>query len=165
MQFRYRPGTWNASDMTSAYAIDNWAVQADQGAHQWFVASPSEMAREYDRVIADTLDHSVGVEGSYNLTWYFALATAGMLDYAIATLFPTDGLNEVATIVTRTPRGWKCLNITAHYTQPADTGQTKPRGLAVLNWQVRFTDGTLANSGGSHSLAHNISHNIGGIPA
>lgn len=166
-EFRARAGTWDAADMTSAYNLQDYPIQSDQRNYPWIIASPSELFREFDAQTGGGLDGTIRNIGRWNGAWYLGALTPLMFDYVQDTLFPADGVNEALTIVTYTvKRGWLCLNIQAHLLEPADFGTTKPRGQLLTNVKlIAFNEGTEADSGGSHSLAHNISHNIGGVPA
>ncbi len=167
-EHRIRVGTWNAADMTSTYDIRNFPLQDDQlNYYLWMPpVSPSGFMRQYDAVITDTLDGTRGGIGRYNGSWLFDPITPMMAQYWRNTYFPTDGWNEVVTIVTYSIyEGWICLNLNAHWNDPALVVQARPGSRTVSGLRIDFDEGVLAASGGSHSLAHNISHNIGGIPA
>ena len=45
-KFRIRAGTWDASDMTDTYDVENFPVQTDQRNYPWFIVTPSELFRE-----------------------------------------------------------------------------------------------------------------------
>lgn len=165
-QFRARPGTYNASDMTSTYNIDDYPIQSDQQTYQWLIATPSELFREYDAQTGGGLDGTVRNIGRWNGSWYFGGLTPLMFDYVQATLFPTDGVNEALTIVTYTAkRGWVCLNIRAHLLEPADYGTTQPRGKLLTSVRlIDFNDGVEAVSGGEFTSEFTSEFVHGGIP-
>lgn len=166
-QFRARAGTYNASDMTSAYAIENYAIQSDQRTYPWIIATPSEMFREFDAQTRGGLDGTLRNIGKWNGSWYFGALTPMMFEYVQATLFPTNGVNEALTVVTYTvKRGWVCLNIQAHLLEPAEFGTTKPRGQVLTNVRlIDFNEGNEADSGGDFNSDFNSDFNLGGIPA
>lgn len=163
--FRYRAGTYPANQMTSAYNVESFPMQSDQRNYPWKIITPSEMARRYDARTGGGLDGTVRFIGSWNLRWYFTAITPLMLDYVLDTMFPTDGVNEVCTIVTYTARdGWICLNATAHFVEPADAGESKPRGLFLHGVYIEFDEGTIAGTGGDFNSDFSSDFYIGGIP-
>lgn len=164
-QFRARAGTYDASDMTSTYNIQDYPVQSDQRNYPWIIATPSEMFREFDAQTRGGLDGTLRNIGRWNGSWYFGALTPLMFDYVQDTLFPTDGVNETLTIVTYTvKRGWVCLNVQAHLIDPTDTGSTRPRGQLLTNVRlIDFTEGTEADSGGGFSSGFSSGFSIGGI--
>lgn len=164
---RYRPGTWSASDMTADYDIEAFPVQDDQGVYRWWIASPSELFNEVDAVIASELTGHVIEVGSWHGSWFIAVATPDMMQHLRAALFPTNGLNEAATIVTYTAtRGWVCLNLKARWkgAVPGQIAETKPRGRALLNVRIDFDSGVLAASGGEFTNEFTSEFTHGGIP-
>lgn len=164
-QFRARAGTYDASDMTSTYAIEDFAIQSDQRNYPWLIVTPSELFREFDAQTGGGLDGTVRNIGKWNGSWHVAALTPLMFDYVQDTLFPTDGVNEALTIVTYTAkRGWKCLNIRAHLLEPPDFGTTKPRGMLLTNVRlIDFFDGDEADSGGGYSSGFSSGYDIGGL--
>jgi hypothetical protein len=164
-QFRARAGTYNASDMTSTYAIEGYPIQADQRNYPWLIATPSELFREFDAQTRGGLDGTVRNIGRWNGSWHFGALTPLMFAYVQTTLFPTNGVNEALTLVTYTAkRGWVCLNVQAHLLEPADYGTTKPRGQLLTNVRlIDFTEGVEADSGGAYSSAFSNAYDIGGV--
>lgn len=165
-QFRARTGTHNASDMTSAYNIQDYPIQTDQRTYPWIVASQSELFREFDAVTGGGLSGTRRQIGKWNGAWFFGALTPLMFAHVKSTLFPTDGLNEQLTIVTYiVKRGWTALNIYAHLNEPAEFGQTRPRGQVLTNVRlIDFDEGTLADSGGGYSTGYSSGYPTGGIP-
>lgn len=162
---RLRVGTYNATQMTSTYDIDDWTVQSDQRNAPWRIVSPSENFREFDAVTEPGLDGTRRMIGGWNGAWYFPAITPLMFDYVRNTYFPTDGVNETMTIVTKTVYGWKCFNIEAHLNLFADVGESRPRGnLMKATRLIDFTDGALNTGGGFKADAFTSGFDIGGIP-
>jgi len=167
-QFRARAGTYAASAMTSTYAIQSYPTQTDQQNYPWLVASPSEMFRPYDAITRGGLSGLRRQIGKWNGAWYFAALTPLMFNYVQQTLFPTDGINELMTIVTYTARqGWVCLNLYGHLNEPQEFGQTRPRGLLLTDVKlIDFDEGVVVGYlGGDFSADFNADFDRGGIPA
>lgn len=163
--FRIRAGTYPANAMTSTYNVESFPIQADQRNYPWKIITPSEMARQFDAITEDGGDGTSVAIGRWNLRWHFTALTPLMIDYVLDTIFPTNGLNEAVTIVTYTARmGWICLNINAHWREPAETGESKPRGGFLHGPYLDFDDGVVAYSGGGYSLGYSSGYDIGGIP-
>lgn len=170
---RIRRGWHDAADMTSAYEWNTLLSRADDQRHyRYEIVSPSGFFNEVDALIDDALDNSIGEIGSWNGSIYLAAVTPGMIQVLRDEIWQTDGLNEAITIVHYTVgRGWQCLQGWGRLrvSRPGDSAEARPGSGAVLNLRIDFdtvggTSGGEAPSGGSHSLAHNSSHNIGGIP-
>jgi len=165
--YRIRIGTHSASDMTSTYDVRDWPTQSDQKTPWFSPVTPSEMFKEYDSQSDGGLDGTRRFLGKWNGAWYFNALSPGQIDYIQDTFFTTDGANEALTIVTYVVRsGWICLNITGHYNDPADAGQSKPGSGQMENLRlIDFDEGTEADSGGGFSSGFSSGFNIGGIPA
>ena len=166
-KFRIRAGTWDASDMTDTYDVENFPVQTDQRNYPWFIVTPSELFRELDATTEGGLDGTIRKIGNWNGSLYFAALTPLMSDYVQATIFPTDGTNEVLTIaIYNAKRGWVCLNGNGHFLEPVDFGESRPRGQFLKAVRlIDFDEGVEADSGGDFNSDFNSDFNLGGIPA
>lgn len=166
---RLRAGTWDASAMTTAYAVANFPTQADQRHIKWRVVSPSGFMNEYDAYTEGGLDGTVRAIGRWNGEIVIAAATPMMLEYIRDTLFPTDGVNEDLTIVNYSVArsGLVCINAkaTLRLGRPAEMAEPFPGQGAVVQVRIPYFDGIEASSGGAYSAAYSSAYNIGGIPA
>jgi hypothetical protein len=162
--YRIRVGTWDAGDMTSTYNVTGFTVQSDQR-HKWVnPVSPSGRWSQYDGQ-ADGLDGTRRFIGKFNGVWVFGALTPLQVQYLRNTIFPSNGVNETVTIVTYDDYlGFICLNLAAHWNDPARTSQAMP-GLPILrDLRIDFNEGTL-NTGGAFSSGFSSGFDIGGIPA
>lgn len=170
---RIRRGWHDAADMTTDYEWNRLLpVASDQKHYHYEIESPSGFFNEVDAIIDDTLDGSIGEIGGWNGPLHLAVVTPGMIQVLRDHIWTTDGRNEQITIVHYVvTRGWLCLQGWGRLraARPGDIANPQPASGVIRNFRIDFDtvgglSGGIAPSGGSHSLAHNVSHNIGGIP-
>lgn len=140
---RIKVGTWTDTEMHIGNEVINWPIQDDQAYLEWFQPiDPSGAVSE--GTIQDSMDSGRGAFGGYNLSWIFGQVTPLMTKYIRDTIFSGTLFSREVTIVTfDRSYGWRCLNCTAVWNDPAKTAD--PVGLqGYQKLKIDFVDATVA---------------------
>lgn len=151
--WRIRPGTWDAVDLTEAYAFTAFPTQDDQpGDLTWYnPAGDQNNAVAEVSEITEAFDGSRGGYGDYEGRLVLPVLTPGMVHYVRTYLFGGRGTFSAAAtlMIWDRSQGWIVINCTIGWNEPARNAEARGRaGIGgYFDLPIDYYAGTIADEG------------------